>query len=88
MTEFVGGAVAMGFVVACLFFLRAWRQTRQTLFLLFAVAFLIQGVGRTALAMAGNPSEQRPIFFLPRLIAYLLIVGGLASKNLPTKRSR
>ena len=34
------GAVAMASFVAMLFFLRFWRQTRDSLFLLFAIAFL------------------------------------------------
>ena len=33
------GAVAMASFVATIFFLRFWRQTRDSLFLLFAIAF-------------------------------------------------
>ncbi len=86
MNQALHGALAMGFVVASLFFLRSWRQTRQSLFLLFAVAFLIEAASRTALAIDFDPTERRAVFFLPRLVAYLLILAGIISQNLPRKR--
>ena len=82
------GAVAMGFVVGGLFFLRFWARTRQALFLLFAIGFVLEAVGRIALAAESNPFEQRVIFYLPRLSAYLLIIAGIVSKNLPSKPSQ
>ena len=35
----VSGAIMMGYLVAGLFFLRFWQETRDRLFLIFAVAF-------------------------------------------------
>ena len=85
MNEFLGGAAAMGFVVAALYFLRFWRSTRDVLFLLFAVAFLLEGGSHAALALEANPLEARPVFYLPRLLAYLLIIAGIVSKNVKPK---
>jgi len=82
MNEFLMGAVVMGFVVAALFFFRFWRKTGDVLFLLFCVSFLVQAAARMTFALVANPTEQRPVFYLPRLFAYLLILGGITSKNL------
>ncbi len=84
----VQGALAMGFVVGALFFLRSWARTREALFLLFAIGFVLEAVGRVALAAESNPFEQRVIFYLPRLVGYLVIIAGIVSKNLPSKPSR
>ena len=40
------GAVAMASVVAALFFLRFWSQTRDHLFLFFAAAFALDAMTR------------------------------------------
>lgn len=85
MNEFLRGAEAMGFVVLAIYFLRFWRGTRDVLFLLFAVAFLLEGGSHAALGLEANPLEGRPAFYLPRLIAYLLIIAGVVSKNVKPK---
>ena len=43
--DFLSGAVALGFFVCALFFLRFWRRTRDALFLAFALAFVLMGIG-------------------------------------------
>ena len=45
--DFLSGAVALGFFTCCLFFLRFWRRTRDGLFLAFALAFSLLGLGQT-----------------------------------------
>ena len=40
LLSFLAGATTMGFCVAALFFLRFWRNTRDGLFLSFAVPVL------------------------------------------------
>jgi uncharacterized membrane protein HdeD (DUF308 family) len=82
MTLFLLGAVAAGSLVAALFFARCWRDARDPLFVYFAAAFAIEGVNRTALAMQAAPSEGQPVFYVVRLLAYLLIVAGIVHKNL------
>ena len=41
--DFLSGAVAFGFFVCGLFFLRFWRRTRDELFMAFALAFGLLG---------------------------------------------
>lgn len=85
MDQFLLGAIAMGFVIAGLMFLRFFRQTRDSLFLLFAVAFWIEALNRTVLALGGGASEGRTSVFLLRLLAYAFLVAGIVAKNLPRR---
>jgi hypothetical protein len=79
--DFLSGAVALGFAACALFFMRFWRRTREELFLAFAVAFLLLGVGQTILALANIPTEERGSIYLLRLIAFLLILLAIYRKN-------
>lgn len=79
--DFLSGAVALGFAVCALFFLRFWRRTREELFLAFALAFLLLGTGQTILALANIPTEERGSVYLIRLAAFLLILVAIYRKN-------
>jgi hypothetical protein len=57
--DFLSGAVALGFFVCGLFFLRFWRRTRDQLFLAFSLAFALLGTGQSILALANIPTEER-----------------------------
>lgn len=81
MNNVVLGAAAMGSTVAALFFLRFWRQTHDRLFLMFAVAFLVDAVMRVVLAVTEVPNEQEPFFYLGRLLTFILIVVAIVDKN-------
>jgi len=75
------GAVAMASFVATLFFLRFWRQTRDPLFILFALAFGLDAVMRVVLGLAAVSSETEPLIYLTRLISFALIVIAIIRKN-------
>lgn len=79
--DFLSGAVALGFLVCALFFLRFWRRTRDGLFLSFALAFLLLGAGQTVLALGNIPTEERGSLYLIRLAAFLLILVGIWRTN-------
>jgi ABC-type Fe3+-siderophore transport system permease subunit len=49
MTPFILGATALASLVAALFFLRFWRDTRDRLFCFFAIAFGIDALHRVVL---------------------------------------
>jgi len=78
---FLSGAVAFGYVVCGLFFLRFYRPTRDPLFLSFACAFFLLGVGQTVLTLWQLPTEERYPIFLIRLAAYTLIILAILRKN-------
>lgn len=79
--DFLSGALAFGFAVCALFFLRFWRRTREELFLAFALAFLLLGIGQAALDLANIPTEERGSLYLLRLLAFLLILAAIYRKN-------
>jgi uncharacterized membrane protein HdeD (DUF308 family) len=76
------GAIAMGSVIAGLFFLRFWRDTGDRLFFYFAASFLIEGVNRAALALSRDPDEADPFFYFVRLLSFVLILVAIVQKNL------
>ena len=79
--DFLSGAVALGFFVCGLFFLRFWRRTRDQLFLAFALAFALLGTGQSILALANIPTEERGSIYLIRLTAFALILFAILRKN-------
>lgn len=79
--HFLSGAITMGFAVAGLFFLRFWKRTRDTLFIAFALAFWLLGLVQALLALTDFPIEERSLFYLIRLAAFVLILGAIWYKN-------
>ena len=79
--DFMSGAVALGFLICGLFFLRFWRRTRDPLFLAFALAFALLGTGQSILALANIPTEERGSIYLIRLAAFALILFAILKKN-------
>jgi uncharacterized membrane protein HdeD (DUF308 family) len=80
------GAVAMASSVAALFFLRFWRQTRDPLFLFFALAFGVDSITRLLLGLAEIPAEGEPFFYFARLVTFALILWAVIHKNRPDSR--
>jgi membrane-associated PAP2 superfamily phosphatase len=85
LLDFLSGAVSFGFLIVCLFFLRFWRRTEDGLFLSFAAAFLLLGVGQAALTFANVPVEERSWLYLIRLAAFALILFAIVRKNRPRR---
>jgi hypothetical protein len=79
--DFLSGAVALGFLVCALFFLRFWRRTHEGLFLGFALAFVLLATGQTVLALGNIPTEERGSLYLIRLAAFLVILLGIWRTN-------
>jgi Family of unknown function (DUF5985) len=77
------GAIAVGWLVAGLFFFRFWRHTRDRFFLWFALSFWIESANRIALGLAGGSggNEGDALFYLFRLVAYALIILAIWQKN-------
>jgi hypothetical protein len=77
----VSGAITMGYAVVGLFFLRFWRETRDRLFLIFAIAFWLLGLQRVALVFTPHMAETGTGLYLVRLFAFLLILAAIIDKN-------
>jgi hypothetical protein len=82
------GATAMASLVAALFFLKFWRQTRDGLFLLFAIAFGVDATMRLLLGISNVTSEEEPFFYMARLLTFGLIIVAIVQKNRLAKPSR
>jgi uncharacterized protein DUF5985 len=78
---FIQGAVAMGCAVAAVFFLRFWRQSRDTLFFCFSAAFALLSVSYVLLGTVAFATEWRVYVFVVRLLAFCLILYGIFDKN-------
>ncbi len=81
MEEFFRGAIAMGYAVSGVYFLRFWKQTRDRLFGLFATAFLLLTVNRLLITLVGQASEVPTYLYLVRLAAFLMILWAVVDKN-------
>jgi uncharacterized membrane protein len=77
----VSGSLAMGYVVAALFFLRFWATSRERLFALFSFAFGVLAVQRLAITMTRGAMEDQTIFYLLRLAAFVIIIAAIVDKN-------
>jgi hypothetical protein len=81
MEQLLMGAIAAASLFAGLFFFRFWHQTRDRFFLYFAGSFWLEAGNRVALALVPHASEQEPLFYLIRLVAYGLILAAIWQKN-------
>ena len=85
MHQMLIGAIAAGWLVAGLFFFRFWHHTRDRFFLWFALSFWIEAANRVALGTLTGASEDNPLFYIFRLIAYGLIILAIWQKNRPPR---
>ncbi len=81
--DFISGAIAMGYLVAALFFLRFWRRTRDSLFAIFSLAFCLLAANSAAFPLAGvSRAEGEGWLYLFRLAAFSLIILAILGKNM------
>jgi hypothetical protein len=84
--SFLGGVIFLGCLVAALFFLRFWVQSRDRLFAMFALAFAVLALNRGVLAGLDETNEARTYVYLARLLAFLLIAVAIVDKNRSARR--
>ncbi len=86
MTHPIVDVFLLGFNAACslvatLFFLKYWRDTRDLLFLAFAAFFGIQGIAYSAVLLLSRPNEGNIWLFLLRLLSVLCVLVAILWKN-------
>lgn len=81
MIEFLSGAVAMGFVVGALFFLRFWKRTGDRLFLAFGAAFALLALNQGLAQWIGAADERVAYTYLLRILGFVLILAAIVDKN-------
>ena len=85
---FLLGVIVTASLTAAGFFWRFYRQTSDSLFFAFAAAFAIEGINRMAFLLVDKPSEGSPIIYMVRLVAFLLLLGAIVSKNRDTPKGK
>jgi uncharacterized membrane protein HdeD (DUF308 family) len=85
MNQLLLGAIAMATLTIGLFFLRFWKKTRDRFFLFFAVAFGLEGFNRILLGLNYNSNENDPIYYIVRLLSFILILIAIVDKNRSNK---
>ena len=83
MFSMISGAIALGWLVAGLFFFRFWRQTRDPFFLWFALSFWLESADRVFLGLYVAPQEDSPLFYGLRVLSYGFILFAIWQKNRP-----
>jgi len=67
--------------ISAAMFLRYWRETRDVLFAMFALAFTLLGVSWAALSVFNPTAHASPYIYGLRLVAFLLIITAVIIKN-------
>jgi len=86
LTLLLIGAAAMAALVVALFFLRFWRQTRDSLFLWFAIAFATDSATRLLDGLTPLSDDREPFVYIPRLLTFAFIILAVIQKNRPSQR--
>jgi hypothetical protein len=67
--------------IAGLFFFRFWYSSRDRLFAMFAAAFWLLALQRLLLSLTRSVFEDQALFYLLRLLAFLVIIVAIVDKN-------
>jgi len=85
MKQFLLGAIMMAFWVAGLFFFRFWKETKDRLFVIFALAFWVLAINQIGFVYVKEEHEAHTYFYLVHLLAFILILIAIADKNRSNK---
>lgn len=80
MSDFLLGMIAAGAATAALIFFRSYRRTKDRLFLLFGLAFLIMAINQVGFVLIGEQESRTPLY-LVRFSEYMLILVAIVDKN-------
>jgi hypothetical protein len=82
IVAFMGGLSVAGYAIAGVFFLSFWRKTRDSLFMVFALAFGLMTLNQAVPVILGIPREEQGGVYLLRAAAFILIIVAILAKNL------
>ncbi len=81
ITLFFHGAVTLACLLVGMKFLKFWRASRDRFFLWFAAAFWVFATGWVIRAFADATAEDMHYVYVPRLLAFVLILAAILDKN-------
>lgn len=83
----MSGMAMMGFIIAGLFFFPFWSRTRDRLFAIFGVVFLLMALNEAFVDVSGSPTNEVVLAYVLRIIAFLMLIVGIVAKNLEERKS-
>ncbi|HXD21013.1 MAG TPA: DUF5985 family protein [Vicinamibacterales bacterium] len=86
LVAFLQAVSATAAWVSATIFLRYWRESRDSLFALFAVAFALLGLSWALLSVINPVGDASPYIYGLRLVAFLLLIVAIIHKNRETAR--
>jgi len=86
LVAFLQAVSATAAWVSATIFLRYWRESRDALFALFAVAFALLGLSWALLSVINPVGDASPYIYGLRLVAFLLLIVAIIHKNRETAR--
>jgi len=82
MITFLWSVSAASSLIAAVFFLRFWTETRDRLFACLTGAFAVLAMNYTGLAIFPTSTEAMHLPYVIRLVAFILIIVGIVDKNM------
>jgi hypothetical protein len=79
--QFLAGAIFFGFLISTLFFFQFWIRTRDRLFLMFSISFLLLGIERIVASFVAVEAEHQFYVYGIRLLAFILLICAILDKN-------
>jgi hypothetical protein len=81
MLQFVHGGLTVASLAVAIFLVRFYRASGERLFALFAGAFAVLALHWALLGALPLQGEHRPLAYVLRLVAFLLILVAIIDKN-------
>jgi hypothetical protein len=81
LVAFLQAVNATAAFIAGLFFMRFWRDSRDSLFAFFGAGFWLLALAWALLAFVDPTDERRPDIYAIRLVAFGLLIVGMVNKN-------
>jgi hypothetical protein len=81
LVAFLWGVLSTLCVIAGLFFLRFWLDTRERILIYFALAFWMFSLSWAARLVVQTDDESSYLLYVFRLLAFCLILTGIIDKN-------
>jgi hypothetical protein len=78
---FIAGTLVMASFVIGLRFLKFWKLSKDRFFIWFAVAFWVFAAGWIIRALVPSVPEHGHWAYVPRLLAFLMIIVAILDKN-------
>ncbi len=81
VVAFLQAVNATAAFIAGLFFMRFWRDSRDSLFAFFGSAFWLLALSWVLLALINPTAETQLYIYSIRLVAFGLLIAGMVNKN-------